>query len=141
MDLFPLYTGVAGPPPAAAAVVTTTGLVDGLLRRQHRHRLWNYAQHYAMSDNSYGTNFGPSTAGAINLISGQTNGVTRSMRNAARCIADGNGGLHLIGDADPAGDVCSSTSGEVFSMSGTEHRRPAERRGRHAGASSKAASI
>ena len=28
-----------------------------------------------MSDNSYGTNFGPSTPGAINLISGQTNGV------------------------------------------------------------------
>jgi phospholipase C len=25
-----------------------------------------------MSDNSYGTNFGPSTDGAINLISGQT---------------------------------------------------------------------
>ena len=33
---------------------------------------WNYAQHYAMSDNSYGTNFGPSTDGALNLISGQT---------------------------------------------------------------------
>jgi len=26
-----------------------------------------------MSDNSFGTNFGPSTVGAINLISGQTN--------------------------------------------------------------------
>ena len=23
--------------------------------------LWNYAQHYAMSDNSYDTTFGPST--------------------------------------------------------------------------------
>ena len=29
-----------------------------------------------MSDNSYDTTFGPSTPGAINLISGQTNGVT-----------------------------------------------------------------
>ena len=37
---------------------------------------WNYAQRFAMSDNSYGTNFGPSTDGAINLISGQINGVT-----------------------------------------------------------------
>ncbi len=36
--------------------------------------LWNYAQHYAMSDNSFGTVFGPSTPGAINLISGQTHG-------------------------------------------------------------------
>ena len=25
--------------------------------------LWNYAQHYAMSDNFYGTMFGPSTVG------------------------------------------------------------------------------
>ena len=34
--------------------------------------LWNYAQHYALSDNSFDTTFGPSTPGAINLISGQT---------------------------------------------------------------------
>ena len=37
--------------------------------------LWNYAQHFAMSDNSFGTTFGPSTPGAINLVSGQTGGV------------------------------------------------------------------
>src|ERR1700732_5277977 len=36
--------------------------------------LWNYAQNFAMSDNSFGTTFGPSTPGALNLISGQTNG-------------------------------------------------------------------
>src|SRR5579875_2533513 len=36
--------------------------------------LWNYAQNFAMSDNSYGTTFGPSSPGAINLISGQTHG-------------------------------------------------------------------
>jgi phospholipase C len=34
--------------------------------------LWNYAQHFAMSDNSFGTTFGPSTPGAVNLISGNT---------------------------------------------------------------------
>jgi phospholipase C len=34
--------------------------------------LWNYAQHFAMSDNSYGTTFGPSTPGALNLVSGDT---------------------------------------------------------------------
>lgn len=27
--------------------------------------LWNYAQHFAMSDNSFGTTYGPSTPGAI----------------------------------------------------------------------------
>ena len=37
--------------------------------------LWNYAQNYAMSDNSFDTVFGPSTPGALNLISGQTHGV------------------------------------------------------------------
>lgn len=36
--------------------------------------LWNYAQNFAMSDNSYGTTFGPSTPGALNLVSGQTHG-------------------------------------------------------------------
>src|ERR1700757_3971155 len=34
--------------------------------------LWNYAQKYAMSDNSYGTTFGPSAPGAINLVAGDT---------------------------------------------------------------------
>src|SRR5262249_1616449 len=34
--------------------------------------LWNYAQHFAMNDNSFDTTFGPSTPGALNLISGQT---------------------------------------------------------------------
>src|SRR5262249_5529572 len=37
--------------------------------------IWNYAQHFAISDNSYETTFGPSTPGAINLISGQTHGL------------------------------------------------------------------
>ena len=39
--------------------------------------LWNYAQHYAMSDNSFNSVFGPSTPGAMNLISGQTHGIVR----------------------------------------------------------------
>ena len=34
--------------------------------------LWNYAQHFAMSDNSYSDTFGPSTPGAINVTSGNT---------------------------------------------------------------------
>ena len=36
--------------------------------------LWNYAQHYAMSDNAYGTTYGPSTPGALNVTSAQTYG-------------------------------------------------------------------
>jgi len=34
--------------------------------------LWNYAQHFAMSDNSFSTTYGPSTPGALNLIAGNT---------------------------------------------------------------------
>lgn len=37
---------------------------------------WNYAQHFSMSDNFHSTIIGPSTPGAINLVSGQTHGAT-----------------------------------------------------------------
>ncbi len=36
--------------------------------------LWNLAQHFTLNDNFYDTQFGPSTPGAINVISGNTNG-------------------------------------------------------------------
>jgi len=71
-----------------------------------------------MSDNSYGTNFGPSTDGALNLVSGQTNGVTENENGTGSIIADGNGGYTVISDADPLGDVCSTTTGEVFQLGG-----------------------
>ncbi|WP_228489064.1 alkaline phosphatase family protein [Raineyella fluvialis] len=51
------------------------GLVMGYYDGNTVTGLWNYAQQYAMSDNSYSTVFGPSTPGALNLISGQTHGV------------------------------------------------------------------
>jgi phospholipase C len=62
--------------------------------------LWNYAQNYAMSDNSYDTDFGPSTVGALNLVSGQTHGATPAVIPGS---AD-NG--TVIGDPDPALDDC-----------------------------------
>ena len=76
MDPFPQYTGTPGPPPNGQA---TNGLVMGYYDGNTVTALWNYAQRFAMSDNSYNTTFGPSTPGAINLISGQTNGVSRSV--------------------------------------------------------------
>ncbi len=36
--------------------------------------MWNYAQNFALNDNAYTSQYGPSTPGAINLVSGQTNG-------------------------------------------------------------------
>jgi len=119
MDLFPVNTGVAGPPPSAPPQQTqTTGLTMGYYDGNTVTALWNYAQYFAMSDNSYDTNFGPSTPGALNLISGQTNGVTQNQNGTGSIIGDGNGGYTVISDADPLGDVCSTSSGEVFQMGG-----------------------
>jgi phospholipase C len=118
MDLFPLNTGVAGPPPGGSGIVDTNGLVMGYYDGNTVTAFWNYAQYFAMSDNSYGTNFGPSTDGALNLVSGQTNGVIQDENGTGSIIGDGNGGYTLISDADPIGDVCSTTSGEVLQMGG-----------------------
>ncbi len=118
MDLFPANTGVAGPPPGGGGVVDTTGLVMGYYDGNTVTGLWNYAQYFAMSDNSYNTNFGPSTPGALNLVSGQTNGVIQNENGTGAIIGDGNGGYTVISDADPIGDLCSTSSGEVFQMGG-----------------------
>jgi phospholipase C len=116
MDAFPEFTGTAGPPPSG---VTTTGLTMGYFDGNTVTALWNYAQHYAMSDNAYDTNFGPSTDGAINLISGQTNNVTDSSNANGSLVEDGSGGLTLVSDADPLGDICSTTTGATVHFTGT----------------------
>ena len=72
--------------------------------------LWNYAQYFALNDNSFGTTFGPSTPGALNLISGQTHGAT-----PATVPGHVNNGT-IYSDLDPAFDTCSS--GTTVSMSG-----------------------
>jgi phospholipase C len=118
MDAFPVSVGTAGPPPAGSPITATTGLTMGYYDGNTVTALWNYAQRYAMSDNSYDTNFGPSTPGAINLISGQTNGVTSDVSPGGATISDGYGGLTLISDSDPLGDVCSTTSGELVQFGG-----------------------
>ncbi len=83
--------------------------------------MWNYAQHFAMSDNSYSTTFGPSAPGAINLISGDTGGVDTNPAHQANSpsiatstspnadlTADGTGGFSLTSDAQPFYDDCST---------------------------------
>jgi phospholipase C len=115
MDLFPASTGAADSASLAAtsgagAISLTTGETMGYFDGNSATALWNYAQHYALSDNSFSTNFGPSTPGAVNLISGQTNGLVNNLNLGSSAVADGNGGMTLISDADPYADVCSSTS-------------------------------
>ena len=81
---------------------------------------WNYAQHFAMSDNSFGTGFGPSTPGAINLIAGNTNGVDPASLKAgaeAELVDDGSGGLTVIGDPQPGLDDCTTRDNLLFKNS------------------------
>jgi phospholipase C len=111
MDLFPLYTGTAGPPPSGSGVTQTNGLVMGYYDGNTVTALWNYAQYFALNDNSYGTTFGPSTPGVINLVSGQTNGVVSTLNGTGDEVSGGSdGSLTMIGDADPIGDVCSAAT-------------------------------
>ncbi len=77
------------------------GLVMGYYDGNTVTGLWNYAQHFAMSDNSYNTTFGPSTPGALNLVAGQTHGfaLTSSAVTANATV---------IGDPQPTGDKCDT---------------------------------
>ena len=133
VDQFPGSTGTAGPPPAvlsASGAEHTKGLVMGYFDGNTVTAMWNYANNFALNDNTYTSQFGPSTPGAINLISGQTNGFanfTNVVSGAApnqvllhnsHEVFDGQGGFTLIGDAEPLGDVCSNTSSDNVAFAG-----------------------
>ncbi|HXZ14185.1 MAG TPA: alkaline phosphatase family protein [Candidatus Sulfotelmatobacter sp.] len=84
--------------------------------------MWNYAQHFALSDNSYGTTFGPSSTGAVNLISGNIFEATIFPTTAAGTTPNAGGEVAganlsssvtqgaLIGDARPHLDDCVQTT-------------------------------
>ncbi|MGY4224681.1 phospholipase C [Bradyrhizobium sp. USDA 4503] len=113
-DLFPKFTGrgTAG----GVGAFGTNGQVMGYFDGNTVTAFWNYAQNFAMSDNSWTDTFGPSTPGALEVISGQTNGA-QNIVGSSSSIADGQGGLTLIGDTDPAYDACSSTTSQVLMTS------------------------
>ena len=104
----------------------TPGLTMGYYDGNTVTALWKYAQHFAMSDNFYGTGFGPSTPGALNLISGQTYGGT-SVNATGSPVADpGQVGTQnpttftgtVYGDPDPYYDNCADHSVPTVKMSG-----------------------
>jgi phospholipase C len=109
MDLFPVSVGTAGPPPAG---ITNKGEVMGYFDGNTVTAIWNYAQHFAMNDNSFDSTFGPSTPGALNVISGQTNGLTEhnAVADSFATVSDGNGNFSVIDDSDPFGDLCSGSA-------------------------------
>ena len=99
----------------AGGLYGTPGLVMNYYDGNTVTALWNYAQHYALSDNSFGSGFGPSTPGALNLVAGQTHGfqavnsVTLAPTTNAAVAASANsaGVGTVINDPDPAYDDCS----------------------------------
>jgi phospholipase C len=72
--------------------------------------LWNYAQHFAMSDNFFGSNFGTTVMGHLNLISGQTHGA--SPATVSGKVANGS----VIANIDATADDCST--GTTIQMTG-----------------------
>ena len=116
MDLFPEKVGRGNP--AFMGEPTVPGLVMDYYDGNTVTALWSYAQNFAINDNSWTTQFGPSTPGAINLIAGQTNGAINISMPGGSLMADGHGGFTVIGDPDPLNDVCSSPGIPNMQMAG-----------------------
>jgi phospholipase C len=100
VDRFPQYTSSAGCEPGQVMDYFDGNTVTGL---------WNLAQHFALNDNSFDTQFGPSTPGALNLISGETGGAEPA--NLKETTENGTD----IGDADPYWDKCGK---QILKMTG-----------------------
>jgi phospholipase C len=117
MDKFPEF---AATPCSAATFSDVSSLGAGIVMGYYDGNtvtgLWNYAQHFAMSDNSFDTVFGPSTPGAINVISGMTGGADTAANVGAIAAGDvvtttlnGVTSNSVIGDPDPFYDDCSGS--------------------------------
>lgn len=112
MDMFVQQTGCVDPVLGPNSVM---GYFDGNTVTA----LWNYAQHFAISDNFFGTTFGPSTPGLLNLVAGNTfEGTITNGLSAKGNIAGGASAGAVIGDPDPTGDTCSNPKRTQVTMSG-----------------------
>jgi phospholipase C len=100
--------------------------------------LWNYAQRFAMSDNSFSTGYGPSTPGALNVISGNTFGAicafpspsgSSNTMNAPKCasqtstattpgVAAPQGTGTVFGDDRPVFEKCDTPTQSTAEMGG-----------------------
>jgi phospholipase C len=118
MDDFPASVGTGGP--GCVDYGLGKNLVMGYYDGNTVTALWNYAQHFSMNDNAYTSTYGPSTPGALHVVSGQTNGMkpvlTTKQPSApgSYYVNDGQGGFTMINDVDPAYDLCSSKTDAVM---------------------------
>lgn len=77
--------------------------------------LWNYAQHYSMSDNFFDTEFGVTVEGHMNLLSGQTNGlVVKAGTAGPTVISNGT----IIANVQPYYDDCAAGATPNVVMTG-----------------------
>src|SRR5271168_657843 len=109
MDKFPEFTSTKCSATTFSDVSNLgAGIVMGYYDGNTVTGLWNYAQNFVLNDNSFDTNFGPSSPGAINVTSGMTGNADPVA--SATAIAEGDVvNNSLIGDADPAYDDCSGS--------------------------------
>jgi phospholipase C len=115
MDQFVQNTESATPTAGCGVAYCPPGIVMDYYDGNTTTALWNYAQHYAMSDNNWDTTFGPSTPGALNVISGDTGNAsaltpawsaTPNQPATSSAVNDGS----MNGDVDPYYDQCSDSS-------------------------------
>jgi phospholipase C len=118
MDFFPASVGV-GSCTSPYDWGKGKGLVMGYFDGNTVTALWNYAQNFAINDNSFGTTFGPSTPGLMNLVAGNTYPATVTSTSTSGVVAITNGVGTVVSDPDPAGDVCSSASRTQVQMGGS----------------------
>jgi phospholipase C len=120
-DLYVQYTGTST---CSGGLFGEPGLVMDYYDGNTVTALWTYAQHYSLGDNSWSSTYGPSTPGALNLVSGQTHGVisvdpasgTEHPEQTATpdpytvASPDERGVGTIVNDPDPAYDDCSNNS-------------------------------
>jgi len=95
LDKFPESTSATGCQP---------GLNMGYYDGNTVTALWNYAQHFAMSDNFFDTEFGTTVMGHLNVISGQTH--TASVTTIKNKVANGS----VIANVEAGFDDCVTTA-------------------------------
>lgn len=76
--------------------------------------MWNYAQNFALHDNFFNTQYGPSTPGVLNLVAGTTSGAVGS--DIPGLVRSG----WIISDADPELDDCSGGQNRL-KITGVRH--------------------
>lgn len=109
MDKFPENTSSGATPAAGGEAACPAGIGMGYYDGNTVTALWNYAQHYAMSDNSFDAEFGTTVMGHINLISGQTHQTFEPgnvLKTGAKSFVIRNGSI--IANLDSALEDCHS---------------------------------